>query len=124
MIRKSPLRRKSRLSPVSPKRAKELKEYRVRRAAFLAAHPWCQVWLAENGVTEDDVNPKGVAVIKEAFSIRCCGSVPRSEEIHHRKHREGKRLNDEQYWMACSRQGHRAIHANPALAYKMGWLLR
>lgn len=45
-------------------------------------------------------------------------------EIHHTNGREGERLNDTEYWIGVSRDGHVWIHANPKLAYEAGWLTK
>jgi hypothetical protein len=89
----SPIRR-TRLRPVSAKRSAQLREYAKRRKAFLELHPDCPVFAGL-----------------------------RTTEIHHMNHREGDRLNDERYWLAVSRAGHRAIHAFPAEARAKGWLV-
>ena len=44
-------------------------------------------------------------------------------EVHHRQGRRGKLLRHQPLWMACSKQGHRWIHANTAEAARRGWLL-
>lgn len=86
--------RRTKLRPVSRKRSAQLREYAKRRKAFLAAHPFCAVFVGL-----------------------------RATEIHHMNHREGDRLNDERYWLAVSEAGHRAIHAFPKEARAKGWLL-
>jgi hypothetical protein len=45
-------------------------------------------------------------------------------EVHHTNGREGERLNDQEYWLAVSREGHQWIHANPELAREQGWLTK
>jgi len=45
-------------------------------------------------------------------------------EVHHRNGREGERLNDQEYWIGVSREGHQWIHSNPELAYEAGWLTK
>ena len=44
-------------------------------------------------------------------------------EIHHTNHREGERLNDTEYWLAVSREGHEWIHRNTKEAREKKWLL-
>ena len=55
---------------------------------------------------------------------RCPVTGEKATEIHHKKKRYGKRLNDENYWMAVSRKGHVYIHDNPAESYEKGWLIK
>lgn len=50
-------------------------------------------------------------------------TVP-ATEVHHTNGREGERLNDQEYWIGVSREGHQWIHANPKLAYEAGWLTK
>ena len=113
--RSKPLRR-SPLSRVSKKRRKEMDLYSTKRKAFLAAHPWCQVWLKERGLSEYMV-------------LRDCGPVsegrsycPLSVDIHHMNGRTGWRLNDESEWLAVSREAHERIHQNPSWARERGYL--
>lgn len=48
----------------------------------------------------------------------------RATEVHHTNGREGERLNDQEYWLAVSREAHQWIHANPELAKEQGWLTK
>ncbi len=50
-------------------------------------------------------------------------TVPTSE-IHHTNSKENERLNDREYWLAVSREGHQYIHSNPEIAYEEGWLTK
>lgn len=45
-------------------------------------------------------------------------------EVHHIFGREGERLNDQEYWLPVSREGHKFIHMNPEIAYEQGWLTK
>ena len=47
----------------------------------------------------------------------------RATEVHHINGREGKRLNDQEYWIGVSREGHQWIHSFPKEARKKGWLI-
>ena len=115
--RKKPLRRTP-LRRVSKKKAKTDAEYMKLRRAFLIAHPWCQHWLAERGLTEGDVM---LNVVGGAFVMKH-GPVPRSTEIHHKKGR-GKHMLDTSTWMAV-RPGHAFyIHNNLSHSRKMGYIL-
>ncbi len=51
------------------------------------------------------------------------GVVLPATEIHHMNGRQGERLNDEKYWLAVTRVGHKWIHANPYKARKLKWLI-
>lgn len=55
-----------------------------------------------------------------------CAIFPqlRSTQVHHKKHRENDRLLDKHFWLAVSDQGHKYIHANPAISYEKGWLIK
>ncbi len=124
MKRTSPLRRTP-LRRVSKKRAKQLRDYSVIRAAFLLEHPVCEVWMKENGWKRTDGarihNEKPGhfdASAQDLFDI----GAPRSVEIHHRNRRNGARLNDPAYFIAVSRTGHEFIHNNPSKAREMGLL--
>jgi hypothetical protein len=81
------------IRPVSKKRAPKLKEYAIRRHAFLAANPMCAVF------------PQLLAT-----------------ELHHSKGRVGKYLLDESTWYAVSFDGHKWIHANVAEARERGFI--
>ncbi len=119
--RGGPLKRTKRLSPVSKKRRKESAIYLKKRAAFLEAHPFCEVWLQNNGIELVDV-PDG---LDGTFSIISDGktkTAPRSTEVHHTAGRTGENYLDESTWMAVSRQAHEWLHAHPREARAKGWL--
>jgi hypothetical protein len=108
---------RTRLRPVSNKRAAGLREYSKRRKAFLEAHPYCQWWLAEHGLEESDII-NGYVLLPEGWT-----PVPRSTDVHHKNKRFGSRLNDERFWMAVSREGHEWIERHKNLAREKGYLL-
>jgi len=117
-MKKTPIKRKKRLNPVSKKRKKVNKEYMELRDAYLASHPYCEWWLAEHGITMEQ------AIVRNGF-VKVNGrvqSVPLATEIHHRRGR-GKYLLDASTWIAVSSEGHRAIHNYPQEAYAKGYLL-
>jgi hypothetical protein len=64
-MKRTPLKR------VSTKRSKELKEYAKLRKAYLEAHPYCEVYLAENGLKYE-----GKPI-----------DAPLATDIHHRRGR-------------------------------------
>ncbi len=131
--RKTPLRRsrfnspRARISPVSKRRAPQLRAYSIARKRYLAEHPICEVWCSEKGwqwYAPGRYRHEGVVATwdAEACFLRTEGA-PLSVEIHHRKGRVGALLLDERWWFAISRQNHDRIHANPKEARERGWLL-
>lgn len=105
-LRRTPLKR------VSAKRAEQLREYSIRRKAFLEAHPFCAV---------------AAEASKKMFVNRQVGTFwmehTPATDIHHIRGRRDAMLLDERYWLAVSREGHDAIHQNPNKAREMGWLV-
>jgi len=73
--------KRTRLKPVSKKRAAQLREYSKLRKAFLNEHPICEA----------------------------CAKK-RSAEIHHKKGRFGRWLLDTDYWAALCWNCHRKAH--------------
>lgn len=119
MIRRTPLRR------VSKKRKQALAEYYKRRMLFLVKHPYCQVWLAENGFKESDiiqVTGRGGVVCRTDGFRAVEYSVPRSSEIHHTKKPKATYLNDESTWLAVCREMHDKIEGNKKWAREKGYL--
>lgn len=82
---------------VSKQRARQLREYRPARDAFLAEHPVCQF-------------PPG------------CDRA--TTELHHRRGRRGLRLLDQTWWAAsCAfHNDYAETHTGESLA--VGWLIR
>lgn len=117
-MKRSRLTRGGGLRPVSAKRAKINKIYSALRKKFLSDHADCQWWLMEHDLDESDVMC-GIVVADCKFHGMV---VPKSEDIHHMKHR-GKYLLDTSTWMAVSRRGHDAIHADPKTSYEKGYML-
>lgn len=107
-LKRTPIRR------VSSKRAKELREYSKRRLVYLAAHPYCQIFLAMAGLTEADVDEDG-----HIFTGQSYMSVPRSTEVHHMNGRNGWRLLDEKYWCAASHDLHAWVKEHQSEARKI-----
>ncbi len=113
MIRRTPLKR------VSKKRKQAMVEYRRRRLAFLARHPWCQVYLSEIGNREENVNQDGRVINNlENIFVFC----PMSTEIHHTKKPKATYLNDESTWLAVCREMHDKIENNKSWAREKGYL--
>lgn len=119
--RKTPLasggkiERRSRVNPVSDRRKIERAEYRRERLAYLALHPYCQIFIARHELSES-------AVL--AASGRIDGiMVPIAKEIHHRNKADGLRLIDKRWWMAASRSGHEWVERHKDDARALGYLL-
>jgi hypothetical protein len=74
-------------------RKRDLAAYPDRRAAFLKAHPRCQV----------------------------CGRR-KSRDVHHSFGRLGKLLLNQELWLAVCRVCHDWVHQHPGQARIMGWL--
>lgn len=109
ITRRKPIRR------VSSKRAAQLKEYSKLRKEFLAANPFCQVWM--------DENPEYAAVSPLSNMGISYWEDNRATDVHHMKKRVGKMLLDTRYWMAVSRTAHQRIHQFPKWAREKGYLL-
>jgi hypothetical protein len=93
---KKPKKKKKHISPVSKKRAEELATYRKVRDKYLKEHPICEV--------DDCNNP--------------------SDHIHHMNGRTGKRLYDDEFFMAVGGCCHpKRIHENPAWSRENGYLV-
>ena len=122
-----PLKR-SRLSPVSKNRAKEMRTYSKLRKEFLAQYPICQVWLRENGWQQIESSDlyvwvNGTEFIHRNFwAMLDYSGAPRSCDVHHVAGRSGSNYLDTATWLAVSRGAHRRIHENPSWARKMGFL--
>jgi hypothetical protein len=112
---------------VSDKRRKQNAEYLKVRSAYLKEHPYCEVWLAENNLTKEQVDAEnGYAEILVSCQAGCLTEprmvkVPRSTEIHH-KEKRGKNLCNIETFLAVSRPAHNWIHNNPSEARKCGYL--
>ncbi len=126
IVRRTPLKRHTRLRRVSPKRILRLRSYYTRALAFLAAHPYCQVWLREHGLTEQDaIAGKGFVKLSRVVGTTMVlwdSPVPKSEEVHHTNKRRGARLLEEADWLAVSAAAHDRIEANKAWAREQGYL--
>ena len=86
--------KRTRLRPVSKKRAKQLRAYSKIRREFL-----------------------------DSKMCDACGVRP-ATEVHHRKGRIGNDLLDEDFFMAICRACHTQIHLNPAWAHAKDYLVR
>ena len=125
-MKRTPIKRKTRLSPISARRKRELQEYSRLRKEFLAERPICEVWLRENGfdsyVAEVGDLPHYLrdGCAYPAEHLLAIGA-PASTDCHHSKKR-GKHYLDVSSWMAVSREAHQRIHDNPKWAREQGYL--
>lgn len=119
MQRKTPLKRRSKpIRKVSVKRSSQLREYFAARERYLADHPICMVWLAENGFSNNQVLLDSSSVM----TFHTMGA-PAATEVHHKDKRRGARLLDQMHWMAVCRFNHNRIENNKAWARANGFLL-
>lgn len=120
------IRRNKPLRKMSKRRQAESKEYMHKRAIFLAEHPVCQLWCAENGWTQvGGVYAQGIGEherFRSAQELIIRYGAPESSEVHHKNGRNGKNYLDEKTWMACCTAGHRKIEANKSWARANGYL--
>jgi hypothetical protein len=113
-----PAKRK-RLPAFSARRKKDGAVYTKLRREFLAAHPFCQVWIATMRLDEAAVIQwDGIyCTLNGAFRF-----APRATEIHHKAGRYGGNYLNVTTWAAVCRDSHRWLHDNPKLAKAEGWL--
>ena len=85
------------MRPVSLQRARELRLYRRLRVKFLDNHPWCE------------------------FPGGCHRPTA---VVHHRRGRDGARLNDVSWWSASCIDHNEFAETHTGEALAMGWLVR
>jgi hypothetical protein len=118
-VRRTALQRRTALRRHFSDQEVDLELYRWRSRQFPLKHPYCQVWLAENNIPEEDaILLQGRAVLNGVTV-----SIPLSTEIHHKNKRRGDDLLDQEYWMAVSEDAHRKIESNKDWARAMNFLL-
>lgn len=115
-----------------PERTAQRLEYYERRRVYLKAHPYCQIFIEVHRMNEESVikgngtAPGTFVPLPWAPIVPECPTmlirVPRSEVIHHRNKRRGKRLNDESEWMAASRHWHDCVEEYKSWARELGLL--
>lgn len=108
MIR-SPIRRVSRARRV------QNNGYTAARREYLAAHPFCQITIARQGLDEAEV----VRASGWAGGIR----VPRATAIHHRNKRDGARLTDTRWFLSTCWREHEWVEGDKQTARLLGFLL-
>lgn len=140
LLRKTPLARgnsqlkRTPLRRVSKTRASELRRYSEQRKRFLAEHPVCEVWLAENGWRWRTYNAELGALYERTYApyylvdsnavyfLRHKGA-PAATEVHHRAKRRRAMLLNESFWLAVSRENHERIENHKSWAREKGFLL-
>ena len=109
-----------RIKPMSAKRKVAAKSYSAQRAKFLAAHPYCQVFIARTGLDEEALI-QWQGCYRDAFGV--FSRAPESCDVHHKAGRTGTNYLDQSTWLAVSRHEHEWIHAHPSLAREAGWMI-
>jgi len=139
LLRRTPLRRsnkpiaRSPIRRVSKKRSGQLREYSKRRAIFLALHPVCEVWCAENwwewipappgcGPWYRRVGDESGSAVNDNVLLNNHGA-PRADQVHHKNKRRGEMLLDEAFWLAVCDEKHKRIENNLAWARERGFSL-
>jgi hypothetical protein len=94
--------KRSRLAQRSQSGKQRDKIYRMKRRAFLLAHPWCEA----------------------TVGMPCVPIMPQpAVDVHHMAGREGSNYLDESTWKASCRGCHDWIHKHPNNARSRGLLL-
>lgn len=110
---------RKRLPAVSARRKREGKLYLTKREAFIAAHPFCQVFIARLELVEAAVIQFNGHYIDVFGLLR---RAPVATEVHHKSGRYGGNYLNESTWLAVCRDAHEWIHNNPSLARARGML--
>ena len=126
--RRTPLKRSTKPIPrVTKRRAKQLRDYALARASYLADNPVCEVWLRLNGWTKLGTLKYGRTQYGKTLEIDADELIrlgaPIATQIHHTNKRRGAMLNDETYWLAVCRVNHERIEQDKAWARREGFLL-
>jgi hypothetical protein len=117
-MKRSPIKRKTRLRPVSKRRSADMKLYSSLRKDFLAMYPLCYVYWQE------------VLLQSTGLSYECWSNMVReggyenpcpASDIHH-VHKRGKNYLDTTTWMSVSRKNHERIEQNKKWARACGYL--
>lgn len=108
-----------RIRPVSKRRQAATAEYRAAAKKFvkdaIKAGKTCPVFDAYASLP-----PQAQAFLRQPWDgrLRCV----KVNEVHHTRGRAGALLNDQRFWLAVSKWGHRLIHTMPELARQRGWM--
>lgn len=132
--RGGPIKRKSKVRRISSSRQIDRRIYNRRRKAYIEAHPFCQIYIAQHRLNEAEViRNNGTAAIHTKCSksaTRLYGvtdgvytiQVPLANQIHHRNKADHERLLLEDYWMSAGTVGHRWAEDHKDEARKIGVL--
>lgn len=117
-MKRTPIKRRTRLARVSKKRRVEGAIYAVSRKEYLELRPICEVWRQLSQTLCADK----LTLCKEVFGANWAAPAY-SSDVHHVKGRSGTNYLDTSTWMAVSRKAHTWIHNHPKKSREMGWLL-
>ena len=128
MKRKAPLKR-TRLSPVSKKRKREMQVYNRLAKEIVEQFPLCQAWLiihsfdrVASDAWQELYRLNGSRPKTESPLHGLPATCPLSTDCHHVRGRSGKYYLDKTYFMALSRVVHTWVHNNPLKARGCGLL--
>lgn len=121
--RHTSIKRGGRLRSRSTKHAALDRDYTRRKAAYLAAHPFCQIFIARHELDEEHVIRNGGTITAAGPNGPVAITVPRSDQIHHRNKRTGDRKNDERWWLAACFEEHEWVERHKDVARALGLLL-
>jgi hypothetical protein len=120
------LTRRTGIRRVSSRRARELRIYRRAVYVFLLAHPFCQVYLKENNLSEAEaIANKGCHFVRrqgDGLTWIEALDIPFATQVHHMNKRRGARLLDESEWLAVCKAAHDRIEGNKSWARAAGFL--
>lgn len=108
MPRSSLPMKRSRIAPVSNKRAAENRDYSVARREYLAEHPYCELCVPIKAYPHDP----------PLFEIR----PQLANQIHHYRGRVGRLLTDKRFFRAACQDCHEWVGKNGAQARRIGVL--
>lgn len=104
ILRRTKLLRRTRLSPMSPRRKHELHKYAMLRKDFLKQNPVCEA---------------GPVIVLNG-GPDCC--TKKALHVHH-SHKRGKRLNWVETWIPCCPACHQFIEDHKGFAREAGLLV-
>lgn len=111
-----PKKKKCRRIPtIRKERAAERRMYNKDRDEYLKAHPYCQIFIAQNRLNEEEV------ISAEGFLRGLC--IPLATQIHHRNKTNGPRLLDKRWWMSACHEEHQYVENHKEESRKIGLLL-
>lgn len=138
MKRSGPIKRKTRLKPVSAKRRADMAKYKTLRECFLRSNRLDAAWLKLDGYSDEEIDslqktalitlweggnlPAIYARNNEQMRLKGLPQwCPGSSETHHAAKR-GRNYLNVATWVATSRPTHLWIEANKSEARRLGLL--